>query len=392
MTRAFNENILIVSHLEEERERIAVILRKAGHGVRSAVSIEEAMDSYSRVAAACVIAESALPGGGGGQIVNLLRAHDPDAVVILLSDSNDLDETVELMKEGAFHVVQKPVQPEQMQAVVAKGLEHGTLSRGHRDLKSQLDINEKLAMIGRLASGVAHELNNPLDGVQRYLRMTKEGLQHELQEGLTPERESLHEYLDRAMSGLSRMTSIVRQLLSFSRNVTIENERENLRGMLTDVVRTLAPSGSAAPVVGLDNPYLDLQVPRAFFQVFVNLIKNALDAVETRGPRGEVRVEVVRNVANVDIRVSDNGVGIAPENVQRVFEPFFTTKEVGRGTGLGLPITARIIERFGGAIRIESEHGKGTTFIVALPKHAAIAAKPPSQGSLQGSALGADER
>jgi len=376
MSRASKDIILVVSHLTEERERIAGILSKAGNCVRVAASIEEAMDSYTRSAAACVVADAALPAGGGGQIVGLLRAHDPDAVVILLSDSSDLEETVLLMKEGAFHVVRKPVQPEQVQAVVAKGLEHGSLSRGHRDLKSQLDINEKLAMIGRLASGVAHELNNPLDGVQRYLRMTQEGLR----EGLDPERESLNEYLDRAMSGLSRMTSIVRQLLSFSRNVTIENERENLRSMLTEVVRTLSPSGSSAPIVDLDNPYLDIQVPRAFFQVFVNLIKNALDAVETRGARGEVRVGVGRG-DRIEIRVSDNGAGIAPENIQRVFEPFFTTKEVGRGTGLGLPITARIIERFGGAIRMESERGEGTTFIVVLPENAAIAGAPSLQGT-----------
>ena len=376
MSRASKDIILVVSHLTEERERIAGILSKAGNCVRVAVSIEEGMDSYTRSAAACVVADAALPAGGGEQIVGLLRAHDPDAVVILLSDSSDLEETVLLMKEGAFHVVRKPVQPEQVQAVVAKGLEHGSLSRGHRDLKSQLDINEKLAMIGRLASGVAHELNNPLDGVQRYLRMTQEGLR----EGLDPERDSLNEYLDRAMSGLSRMTSIVRQLLSFSRNVTIENERENLRGMLTEVVRTLSPSGSSAPIVDLDNPYLDIQVPRAFFQVFVNLIKNALDAVETRGARGEVRIGVGRG-DRIEISVSDNGVGIAPENIQRVFEPFFTTKEVGRGTGLGLPITARIIERFGGAIRIESERGEGTTFIVVLPENAAIAGAPSLQGT-----------
>ena len=73
--------------------------------------------------------------------------------------------------------------------------------------------------------------------------------------------------------------------------------------------------------------------------------------------------------------------GIAPENIQRVFEPFFTTKEVGRGTGLGLPITARIIERFGGAIRMESERGEGTTFIVVLPENAAIAGAPSLQGT-----------
>jgi signal transduction histidine kinase len=249
--------------------------------------------------------------------------------------------------------------------VVDKALEHGRLSRGNRQLRNQLDISEKLAMIGRLASGVAHELNNPLDGVRRYVRMTQEGLQSEAAD--------LSSYLERAMNGLSRMASIVRQLLTFSRNVVIENEGENLRAMLQEVVRTLTVSGEDAATIDLENPYLDVLVPRALFQVFSNLIKNALHAVEERGTSGLVKVSVAREGEAIEVRVSDNGAGIAPDDLRRVFEPFFTTKEVGKGTGLGLPISARIVERCGGTIRIESEPGQGSTVYVTIPIGAAAA-------------------
>jgi signal transduction histidine kinase len=121
-------------------------------------------------------------------------------------------------------------------------------------------------------------------------------------------------------------------------------------------------------------------MPRALFQVFVNLLKNALDAVEPQGPRGRVRVRVVRQDDAVEVLVQDNGVGIPPADLRRVFEPFFTTKPVGKGTGLGLPISARIVERCGGTIRIESEPGKGTTVTVALP----LAAAAPAAAALQG--------
>ncbi|MHC4134163.1 MAG: sensor histidine kinase [Planctomycetota bacterium] len=154
--------------------------------------------------------------------------------------------------------------------------------------------------------------------------------------------------------------------------------------MLEEVVRTLAPSGSRDPRIELENPYVDVPVQRALFQVFVNLIKNALDAVEPLGARGLVKVCVRRDEDTIDASVADNGIGVAPDDLLRVFEPFFTTKEVGRGTGLGLPISARIVERCGGAIRIESEQGKGTTVYVTLPVGTG-AARPASaiQGAQQ---------
>jgi signal transduction histidine kinase len=320
-----------------------------------------------------VLADRDLPGTEGASFPSAFRRAHPDAVVVVVCRSGDVEEAVRLMKDGAFDVLTKPVRPAQLAVVVLKALEHGRLSRGNRHLRSQLDISEKLAMIGRLASGVAHELNNPLDGVRRYVRLT--------QEGLAGEADDLREYLERAMSGLSRMTSIVRQLLTFSRNVVLENEAENLRTMLEEVVRTLAPTGSAGPTVDLENPYVDVPAPRALFQVFVNLLKNALDAVETLGPRGRVRIRVARQDDTVEVVVQDNGVGIAPKDLRRVFEPFFTTKEVGKGTGLGLPISARIVERCGGTIRIESEPGKGTAVTVALPLPAAAVAAPVLQES-----------
>jgi signal transduction histidine kinase len=367
MTRGQSETILVASQIVEEREELAGILRRAGHGVRTAGSPDEVLEAYDREPSAVVVADRDLSGREDFVLTGLLRARHADAVVVVLCGTAEVEGTVTLMKEGAFHILCKPVTPEQLTVVVQKALEHGRLCRGNRDLKNQLDISEKLAMIGRLASGVAHELNNPLDGVRRYVRMTQEGLEEEKQD--------LQEYLDRAMNGLSRMAGIVRQLLTFSRNIVIENEAENLRTMTEEVVRTLAPTGSAAPTVRLENPYVDVQVPRALFQVIVNLLKNALDAVEPLGARGLVKIDISREENTVGIRVEDNGTGIAPDDLRRVFEPFFTTKKIGRGTGLGLPISARIVERCGGTIHIESEKGKGTTVHASLPVGAAAAAR-----------------
>jgi len=373
MSRQGQESILLVSADAARRDSLAGALRRSGLSVRTASGVEEALVAYEKSPAAAVVLESRLPGPEGGNLLRHLREGHPDAIAVVLAEEPTTDDIVAAMREGAFHVLALPVRGDQLALVAAKALEHGRLSRGNRDLKTQLDLSEKLAMIGRLASGVAHELNNPLDGVRRYVRLTKEGL------GV--EEAELGEYLDRAMNGLSRMTSIVRQLLTFSRNVVLENEEENLRTMLDDVVRTLAPTGSAAPAILLENPFVDIRAPRALHQVFVNLLKNALDAVESKGARGRVAIEVARGDAGVEVSVRDNGCGIAPANLRRVFEPFFTTKEVGKGTGLGLPISARIVERCGGTLRLESELGAGTTVTVALPaKKAAPAESPVIQG------------
>ena len=359
MSRGPTETILVVSHRTKERERLAGLLRRSGLNVRAGASAAEALESYAHDPAAVVVLDRGLPGRDGVTLTGLLRTEHADAVIVVVGARADVEETVALMKEGAFHVLPETDDPEQFLLVVEKALEHGRLSRGNRQLRNQLDISEKLAMIGRLASGVAHELNNPLDGVRRYVRMTQEGLQSEAAD--------LSSYLERAMNGLSRMASIVRQLLTFSRNVVIENEGENLRAMLQEVVRTLTVSGEDGSTIDLENPYLDVLVPRALFQVFSNLIKNALHAVEELGERGLVRVSVAREGEAIEVRVSDNGTGIAPDDLLRVFEPFFTTKEVGKGTGLGLPISAR------GTIRIESEAGQGTTVYVTIPIGAAAA-------------------
>ena len=376
MSRSTTETILVASHVLDEREKLADALRSAGHGVRVAASAEEVIAEYDRDPAAVVVVDNNLPDRNGFVLTGLLCAKHPDAVVVIVGESCGIDDTVSLMKEGAFHVLEKPVDNDKLCIVALKALEHGRLSRGNRDLRNQLDISEKLAMIGRLASGVAHELNNPLDGVRRYVRMTLEGLE--------AEKKDLSEYLDHAMSGLGRMASIVRQLLTFSRNVVIENEAENLRTMLEEVVRTLSPTGSAAPGVLIENKFVDISVPRALFQVFVNLLKNALDAVESQGPRGMVRIDVDHDGDQIRIEVRDNGSGIAEKDLRRVFEPFFTTKEVGKGTGLGLPISARIVERCGGKISIESDGDSGTTVTLSLPSTAAtVAGARALQGAQQ---------
>jgi len=228
-------------------------------------------------------------------------------------------------------------------------------------LEEQLQISEKMASIGLLAAGVAHEVNTPLTGISSFTQMLLENADP------SDPRTVLLEKIERQTF---RAAKIVSGLLNLSRPATSSNERidVDLNAIVTDVFsllehqfevakikvrRDLAPA--AVPVVGIEH---QLQ------QVFLNLFLNARDAM----PRGgwltvTTRVEDGRAIAEI----ADTGSGIPSEHLARIYDPFFTTKEIGRGTGLGLSITYGIVREHDGSIHCDSAVGQGTRFTVSLP-------------------------
>jgi two-component system NtrC family sensor kinase len=244
------------------------------------------------------------------------------------------------------------------------------VERRTRELKSaqdQLVQIGKLAAVGELAGGMAHEINNPTGII-----LTRVGyLLSELKDGRLPLE--FEEDLRTLEIHARRIARITNGLLTFSRHSTFELKpveiAEVVDGSIGIVehrfrrhgVRLIRRVPPDLPLIVADANYLE--------QVFINLLNNAVDAVEDEG---EVRVEIDRiadgnGKSSLEIRVSDNGSGIEPENLDKVFDPFFTTKEVGKGTGLGLSISYGIIQEHGGGIRVESGPEKGATFIITLP-------------------------
>ena len=228
-------------------------------------------------------------------------------------------------------------------------------------LEEQLQISEKMASIGLLAAGVAHEVNTPLTGISSFTQM--------LLDGADP-RDPKTALLEKIEKQTFRAAKIVNGLLNLSRPAPATNERidVDLNAVITDVFsllehqfevgkikarRELAPT--AVTVVGIEH---QLQ------QVFLNMFLNARDAM----PRGgwltvTTRIDGDRAV----VEISDTGSGIPPEQLARIYDPFFTTKAIGRGTGLGLSITYGIVREHDGAIRCDSAIGQGTRFTLTLP-------------------------
>ena len=225
------------------------------------------------------------------------------------------------------------------------------------EMRRQLTLSERLAFIGTLVAGVAHEINNPLDGAMRYTNLALKTL---------PGEEPARDYLLKAGEGLSRMAKIVASLLEFAGQTPRPLEPTNVNDAVEDALLFLEHKAQASniEVVSQLNPELPTILDGELYQVFTNLIKNAIDAMPGGG-RLTVSTDYSDNY--IEVRISDTGCGINPEIRDRIFDPFFTTKEVGAGTGLGLTISYGIVEKYNGTIAVSSDVGVGTTFTVRLP-------------------------
>ncbi|MBI5057417.1 MAG: HAMP domain-containing protein [Nitrospirae bacterium] len=228
-----------------------------------------------------------------------------------------------------------------------------------QEKQAQLVESEKLASLGTLASGVAHELNNPLNNIY----LATQTLYNEIDLEHSPEivKESVKDIFSQTL----RVKRIVGDLLEFARAKGPEFRRINLVDVVNKVLKQMTATGETANVKYSLHANEDFEISADSLmleQVFVNLFGNAIDAM---GGSGSLDIAIDRKDDLVKIRISDTGKGVPPENMLKIFDPFFTTKE--KGTGLGLAIVFSIIKKHNGEIDVQSEPGKGTTFIITLP-------------------------
>ena len=228
------------------------------------------------------------------------------------------------------------------------------------NIQRQLTDIEKLASVGKIASKVAHELNNPMDGILRYINLALRIIEQE-------KLEKPKEYLVQCRQGLMRMVQIVSELLEFSRSTYTSFEHFKIEQIIEDAIKTMESRTEASKVCILRNYAADIPQIRSgnLCQVFCNLIKNALDAMPNGGELNISTRLTADSTAVVEFR--DMGTGFAPENAEAIFEPFFTTKSKGRGTGLGLAICKDIAEGYHGRITAENATQGGSIFTVYLP-------------------------
>lgn len=232
--------------------------------------------------------------------------------------------------------------------------------------RARAHLSEKMASLGILSAGIAHEVNNPLGGMLNCVKSMREN----------PEDTALTtRYLPLLDKGLRRIEKIMRQLLNFGRTEPLKTRRVDITLLIEECAALLGyhlKNIELVTNVKVDGEhYLDAE---ALKQIIINI---GLNAIQAMPDGGRLEIDCRQEDDMLLFRFTDTGLGIAPENLPRIFDPFYTTKEVGEGTGLGLAVTYALVERMAGRITVESWPGKGAIFILAIPRARSSDDSPP---------------
>jgi two-component system NtrC family sensor kinase len=310
------------------------------------------------------------------------RAH---AAVVLSSNEAHAPTHEAPLGRAAWHAIGAIVVAGSLLAVNSISLSTKTVKRirladrKKERMAEQMFQTSKLAAIGELAAGIAHEINNPVA-----IMVEEAGWISDLLEDVKNGKELDVPEIERAARQIqaqgTRCKKITYKLLSFARVTDFSPEEVDLKELVNDVVQMSAKRAEYDGVSISVDAQEDLplvRLPRTETQqVLINLVNNALDAME--GSHGNrIKIAVTADGHVLRITVADNGPGIAQENQKKIFDPFFTTKPVGKGTGLGLSICYGIVKKIGGEISVRSRPGEGSEFSILLPLKEAYADSPP---------------
>jgi signal transduction histidine kinase len=406
------ERILVVDDEELVRSLFVDCLSDR-YDCREAGSTREALGLLAETEFALVITDMIMPELSGIELLRKIVELYPYTGVIMVSGVNQPQRALDAIRLGAFDYLIKPCDLTVLELTVERALERRTLLSNARQYKIDLELrnselsrekaklerlqaqivhSEKMASLGQLAAGIAHELNNPVGfiygnmdllsdcvgGLKDLLDYYDEADQTDsIAAGATEIKkridyaatlEDLDSIITDCRDGAQRIRDIVQNLRTFSRLDEAELKESDIHEGIDSTLRLLSGYYNSDNIT-LVRDYGELPPVDAFSgqlnQVWMNLLVNAAQAVSVKG--GEVRIVTRAEGDSVAVSISDTGVGIAPESLNRIFEPFYTTKPVGEGTGLGLSISFGIVERHGGTISVETKLGEGATFTVALP-------------------------
>ncbi len=376
--------VLLVEDDERDAALVLHVLRKG----RLAFEHERVDDAPSMTAALdregwdVVLCDYSMPRFDAPAALDLVRSRGLDVPFIIVSGSVGEETAVDAMRSGAHDYFLKSTLGPRLNAAIERELREAELRSERRKMQEQLVIADRMALVGTLAAGVAHEINNPLASVMANLELAMRALAARPYADVATE---VNEELQDALEAATRLRDIARDLRVFARAdeerllpIDVRKVMESTLRMARNKLRNrarLATSYTPDAFVSGSESKLG--------QVFLNLVVNAAEAIP-EGHLEEHEIRISTEIVGDDVRVEivDTGMGMPPAIVERLFQPFFTTKPAGEGTGLGLSICHRIVTSYGGRIEVESTPGVGTRFRVTFPS--ALPADPTGRISLTG--------
>lgn len=376
-------SVLLVDDEDGFRRTLAKRLDRRGLAISQAHDFFSAVEMLKKEPVDVVVLDIKMPEIDGLTALSKIKSEIDDIEVILLTGQATAQDGVAGMKAGAFDYLSKPVEIEHLLGKIRQAfdkkqrrIEKKEERKYRSNMENRLAATERLAALGTLAAGVAHEINNPLAIINEASGWLR-GVGQKSEVDVDEIRSSILFALDKIDKSVDRVKRITHQLLDFGREVNCIYRQVNLEQLsreALELMKKTAENHGVSLKADLDGRAEIWSDPFKLRQVLINLLTNAVQAA---GKNGEVNLIVKLLDEQVVINVIDNGPGIPSELVEKIFEPFFSTKPPGQGTGLGLSVSRGIIEKLGGTIEVETKMGAGSCFIVQLPTRPDKMAEPP---------------
>ncbi len=386
--RKNGRNVLIIDDEKVILDLTSIILKNRGYNVYTAADGVAGLGIVETVQPELVLLDYMMPGMDGLTALREIRKCFPDTYVIMFTGKGSEEIAVELMKAGASDYILKPFNNQDLADRIENVLKIRDVELANRELlrererllaeietwnrelearvqektealqKAQAEIvqSEKLATLGYLSAGMAHEIRNPLNSITLFLQLIKSGIE---------DSEKL-EYIDKIFKEIDRIDGILRKLLAASKRPKFEIRNVQIDQVIEATLEVFRPQTELHKIL-VERDYHRVPPaiqadPSEIEQIFTNLFLNAIHEMLNGGT---LRIQLDHDGRDIVIRVADTGKGIPPEHLANIFDPFFTTKSIG--TGLGLSVVLRIVKTYQGKIEVEKSNSQGTTFCVRLP-------------------------
>jgi two-component system, NtrC family, sensor kinase len=347
--------------------------------VLTATGAAEALRAIQEHEVGVVVSDQRMPGTTGVELLERIRAEAPDTVRVLITAYSDLSAAIDAINRGQVRrYLRKPWEPGELKAELRDALDVYEMTRQLRDSARRLRETERVYALGIIAAGIGHELRNPIGWISNNVSLARQEIEAMKLElgGETPDIPSAIERLDEMAEGLGDAAQGVERVLDIVRGIEAPVKQSAVEGEAVDLADVLVVTRRLlrSELRQVANVTLDVEAaPKVrgsrtqLSQIVLNLLVNAVQALSP-GPRERtaITIRLFQTEEWGCLEVTDNGPGIAPEDLERIFHPFFTTKAHG-GTGLGLAISRRIAEELGGKLEVENRPHAGALFRLRLP-------------------------